>query len=211
MKHLRALALLVLTATIVGACSSPKSLTVAGYTAADLDGTRLVVLLPTSSEITMSNAEQFGSSRGVAGASAAETFDTELRTMLLGMIQNRLDSNSVLDYTVMPASGMHPLSASRDFTASGPVSWDNVKRAGQEAAIDYLLVIRDVRVGNTSGSDPRGDESVSASYSLLDVRKQSVMTSGSIAVNVAAPRTPITTHERLATELASKLPFTVIE
>jgi hypothetical protein len=211
MKLTRAAALLALTASIVAACGSPRQTTVEGYSSQNLNRKRIVVLLPAATEITFTNAEQFATSRGVAGASAAETFDSELRSMLVGMIQDRLDSNTVMSYAEMPVAGMYPLSATRDFGATGPLSWDNLKRAGQEGAIDYLLVLRDVRVGNTAGSDPRGNETVSAAYSLLDIRKQSVMTSGTLSVDVSAPRVVSTTHERIATELTGKLPFTVVE
>lgn len=211
MKLNRALALTVLTATVLASCTSPKQTTVAGYSSQDLNRKRIAVLLPSATEVRFENAELFGASRGVAGASAAETFDSELRTLLVGMIQDRLDSNNVLYYGEMPVAGIVPLSTSRDFSATGPASWETVKRAGQEGAIDFLVVLRDINVGNTSGSDPRGDETVSAAYSLLDIRKQSVVTSGAISIDVSAPRMPATTHERLAAALTAKLPFTVVE
>ena len=211
MKLTRSLGLLLMTASIVAACGSPKQATIEGYSSQNLNRTRVVVLLPTAGELTFADAERFGASRGVAGASAAETFDSELRTMLIGEIQGRLDSNNVMSYVDMPAAGIVPLSATRDFTATGPASWETIKKAGQEGAIDYLLVVRDIRVGNTAGADPRGDESVTAAFSLLDVRRQAVMTSGTISASVSAPRTAAATHERIAAELTGKLPFTVVE
>lgn len=211
MKLHHALATVSTAALILAGCGSSTRTTIEGYSDAQLNGRRVFVLLPSASDVRFSNAELFGTSRGVAGASASETLEGELRTVLVSAIQNRLDSNTVLNYAEQAVAGIVPLDATSDFTVTGPTSWANVKRAGQEGAIDYLIVLRDVSVTNTPGSDPRGDEAVAASYALLDVKSQKLMTSGTIGVDIGAPRTPSATHDRLAAELTAKLPFVVVE
>jgi hypothetical protein len=212
MKPFRVLCLMLLCSTLFTACSSSGSrTTVQGYSDASLNRKRVFVLLPSASEITFTDAAQFGASRGVAAASAGETFDAELRTVLINSLQDRLDSNTIFNYADQAVAGLVPLSAVRDFTATGPVSWDNVRKARQEGAIDYLIVLRDVTVGNTAGSDARGNETVTTTYSLLDPSERKVMSSGTLSVDVSSPRTPPMTSERLAAALTSRLPFVVVE
>jgi hypothetical protein len=212
MKSNRVLSLILLASTLFAACSSTTTRTsVEGYNDAALNRKRVFLLLPTGSEITFTNADQFGSSRGVAGASAAETFEGELRTVLVTALQDRLDSNTILNYAEQSAAGIVPLSATTDFNAEGPIAWETIRRARQEAAMDYLVVLRDVTVRNTAGSDARGSEAVTATYMLIDPGAKKVMSKGTVSVDVGAPRTPAMTHEQLAAELTGNLPFTIVK
>ena len=211
MKRYSAVAILLLAMTVAAGCGSARRITIEGYTDAQLNGRRIALLLPAAGDVRFTNAAQFAASRGVADVSAGETVDNELRTILAEALQSRLDSNTVLNYTDQPVAGIVPMSATGDFTAAGPTSWETVKRAAQEGNIDYLLVIRDVTVRSTPTGDARGDEAVSASYQLLDAAAGRTMTSGTIDFEVGAPRTPAMTYDRMALELTAKLPFVVGE
>ena len=211
MNRFKLLFIALLFSTVFIGCPSAKRLTIEGYDDAVLNAKRVFVLLPASADIRLTNAELYATSRGIDATSAGETIEGELRTVLVGAIQSRLDSNTVLNYFEQPVSGIVPLNATTDFNGAAPVTWSTVKRAGVEGNIDYLLVLRDVVVTSTPSSDPRGNEAVSASYSLLDIAAERVMTSGTIAVSISAPRTTASTHEGLAAELTAKLPFTVVE
>jgi hypothetical protein len=205
MKHTRTLLTLALIAIVASGCASSRRTTIEGYSDASLNRKRIFLLLPGESDVRFASAEQYAQPIGIAAASAGETFAGDLRSVLVSAIQSRLDSNAVFSYADQPVSGIVPLSAAHDFTASGPNDWDAVRRAGQEGAIDFLLVLRDASVANTSA----GDESVTVSYELLDVAARRVMTSGVVTASVGAPRTREMTHEKLADELTAKLPFLV--
>ncbi|MBC8145678.1 MAG: hypothetical protein H7X80_08830 [bacterium] len=217
MKKISFLSLVLLSAVLIAGCPSSRRIVLEGYNDAALNGKRVFVLLPTAGELRIESAPLFASSRGVDATSAGETMENELRTDLVAAIQERFDSNTVLNYAEQAVSGIVPLSARNDFNSLNasnqinPIDWPKIKSAGKEGNIDYLLVVRDVTVKNTAGSDPRGDENVRATYSLLDIASGKVMTSGEVEARVDAPRTPNMTHARLAAKLAEKLPFVVVE
>lgn len=210
MKHLISFSLLAVIAVLVSACGSSRRIVIEGYNDAALNGKRLFLLLPKASEVRFTNAALFAESRGVATPAAGETIENELRTDLTAAIQEQFDSNDVFNYADQVVAGMVPL-GDAEFTGATPKSWTSLTRAGREGNIDFLLVIRELSVANTSSSDPRGNEVVNLKYSLLDIANEKVMTSGDLSVDIDAPRTPAMTHVRIASALSSKLPFVVVE
>ncbi len=214
MNSLRTLSLLavVVTAALVAAgCGSSKRTTVEGYSDESLMRKRIFVLYPSGNQVTLGNTESFAYSRGVAAASAMETLDGELRTLLVPSLNQRLDSNTILGYSEEPVGRIVSINPSADFAGGKPKSWDQIERAAKEANIDYMLVINPIRINNSEPGTGKGDETVTANYLLLDTQKKKVMTSGEIEVTIEDPRTAATTYERLAAELTKKLPFWVGE
>lgn len=196
-------------AVMATGCGSSSRMTIEGYSDDMLSNRRVAVLFPGPTDITFTNLDALAASRGVDPAGAREDFHGELRTQLVDLLDATLDSNTVLDYTGMPVFGSIPLSAESDFSTATP-NWEKLRRAGREGNLDYMVVVNHMNVSNTpSSSGGRGDESVKASYSLLDLTRSKVMTGGTIDFTVSDPRTPSTTWERLVEKLTPKLPFMV--
>lgn len=173
-----------------------------------LNNKRIAVVIPDASELSLANPEILAASRGVAAAGVQEAFHGEFRTQLSDALGQRLDSNTVLGYSEQSIAGSVPIAAERDMSAGAPASWEKFRRAGREGNLDYMLVLNRVTVSNTASSTGgRGDERLQTSYSLLDLSRSKVMTSGTIDFEVNDPRSPGHTWDRLATELVRKLPF----
>ena len=200
--------LLLCIAITSAGCPSASRTTVAGYTDAMLNNKRISLVIPGASELNVANPDILAASRGVDPSGVREAFHGEFRTQLVDALGQRLDSNTVYGYTEQSISGSVPISAESDITAGAPASWDKFRRAGREGNLDYMLVLNRVTVSNTqSNSGGRGDERLQTSFVLLDLSRQAVVTSGTIDLKVSDPRTPGTTWDRLATELAQKMPF----
>lgn len=200
--------LLFSVAIMTTGCPSSSRITVEGYTDAMLSGKRIAVVLPGASELTLSNPEILAASRGVDASGVREAFQGEFRTQLVDALGQRLDSNTVMEYSEQAISGSVPISSQTDITANAPASWEKFRRAGREGNLDYMLLLNGVTVSNTvSSSGGRGDERLQGSFVLLDLSRQAVVTSGTVDFNVKDPRSPGHTWDRLATELSQKLPF----
>src|SRR5437867_1058706 len=142
MKHnvVGAATLLFITLLLAG-CGSSRRAMVSGYSDEMLNRKRILLLLPEDNDLLLNNSAAYASSRGVATESARETFAGEIRASLAPSINSRLDSNTVLNYRDLPASGIVPLNATGDFPGGAPKSWEQVTRAAHEGNIDYLLVL----------------------------------------------------------------------
>lgn len=195
---------------ILSGCGGSSNTPIKGYTAEMLAGKRVAVVIGERDDVTLRNAEAFGFSRGVSVAGAQEMAHEEVERLLAAALDAQLDSNTVLHYATLGSAASNPLSAHSEFSATAPVDWSKVQRAGREGNIDYFIVLQDLTFDNSlpTGSG-RGRESLSARYLLLDVTRRASMTSGSVDVTVGDPRTPETTYEQFARALTSKLPFYV--
>jgi hypothetical protein len=197
-------------ALLAAGCGSSSRTTIEGYSDDMLSNRRVAVLFPAASEITFSNVDALAASRGVDPAGAPEAFHGELRTQLVDKLDVALDSNTVLDYGSLPVAGSIPLSAESDFAIGSAPNWEKLRRSGREGNLDYLVVVNRMTVSNTpSSSGGRGDESVKASYTLVDLSRSKVMTGGTVDFTVSDPRTPSHTWQRLVEKLTPKLPFVI--
>src|SRR5688572_7686327 len=93
-----AMSMVVMSTALIDGCGSSRRTVIEGYSDEELNGRRIAILYPRAYQLSLTNNELLGASRGTTGASAAETFEGELRTMLVAAIQDRLDSNTVLNY-----------------------------------------------------------------------------------------------------------------
>ena len=199
-------------ACVLAGCPSSRQATVQGYTSEMLNRKRVFLLIPRTESLVVVNADAYAASRGAVAASAREMFASELRSMLTHALGQMLDSNTVLNYAEHAVSGVVTLDANTDFSASAPRDWELVKRAGREGNADFLIVLNSLSVDNRAPSGAgRGDETVRASYLLLDTERQRVMSTGNVSFSLSDPRTPAMTYERLASELSQRLPFHVRE
>jgi hypothetical protein len=200
----------IVLALLVSSCGSSSRTTVSGYSDEMLNGKRIFVLLPKPEEIMMNNSAAYAYSRGVATDGAREMLAGEIRTQLIQALSSRLDSNTVLNYQGEAVGAMIPLSASDDFTAGTPKSWDALTKAAHTGNFDYMIVLNPISFSNTpSTTGGRGGEDVEMSYSLLDLNEKKVMTTGTVTVDQSELSEPAATYNQLALELTRKLPFYV--
>lgn len=199
-----------LFAVLLAACGSSKRTTIKGYDDSMLNGRRIFMVTPPPEQVTMSNPDQFAAARGVAGATAREMLGNEFRTMLIPAMNQQLDSNTTYSYSEEPVGRMVVLNATSDFTNAGPVDWENVSRAAREGNIDYMIVLRNIKINNTGGGESgRGDEAASGDFLLLDAQNKKVMTTGDFDVEVKDPRKLETTWQLVAAEISKQMPFWV--
>lgn len=199
-----------LFAVLLSACGSSKRTTIKGYDDSMLNGRRIFVVTPSPEQVTMNNPDQFAAARGVAGATAREMLGNEFRTMLIPAMNQQLDSNTTYSYSEEPVGRMVVLNAISDFNNSGPVDWENVSRAAREGNIDYMIVLRNIKINNTGGGESgRGDESASGDFLLLDAQNKKVMATGDFDVEVKDPRKLETTWQLVAAEISKQMPFWV--
>lgn len=201
-----------LLAVLLAACGSSRRTTINGYDDATLNGHRIFVVTPLPDQVTMTNPDQFAAARGVAGATAREMLQSEFRTMLIPALNQQMDSNTTFNYSDEPVGSMVALNATNDFNNAGPINWEKVSQAAREGNIDYMIVVRNLEITNTTGGPSgRGDEAVSGRFILLDARNNKVMTSGEFDIAVEDPRKLETTWQMVATELSKRMPFWVGE
>lgn len=198
------------TALLVG-CGSGK-ISVAGYDNAALNDKRVFLLLPAEGQIVLANADVFAQSRGIGLAGAPGRVATEFRTDLAPALDGRLDSNTVLEYRQQTVGAVVPLDPAVDLpqgATSGSWDWDKLRDAARQGNIDYLLVMHSVRVENKVPKEDatRGEETVVATFSLLDPEQKKKMTTNEVRVTVKDPRKPADTYTQLAAAMAKKLPF----
>jgi|GEM_PF-1798231 len=205
-------AALVVVAVALGGCPSSKRIVVEGYDDAALVRKRIMLLLPDSKDVKLTDAAAYGYARGTTAEGGRDQMNAELRTKLTYEISQHLDSNTVLNYADQSLSGSIMLNSTADFTGAQPKSWDAYKRAGREGNIDFFVVLNNVTFSNTASSTGgRGKEGIEADYSLLDLQQQKVVTSGHISLGQEELTTPADTYRRLAEALVGKLPFAVSE
>ncbi len=206
------LALVTLMAALLAGCGGPSRVVIEGYPEAELNRKKIVLLLPEMNDLVMNNSSVYAASRGVTTEGAREALRDELRTSLSAALGVRLDSNTVTAYRDETVSGIVTLDATDDLNAGTPKSWDKFNDAARQGNIDFFLVITRFSVANTPPATTgagRGDETVNATFSLLDPVKRRVMTTGAIEFTAKDPRVPADTYTRLADELTRKLPFHV--
>jgi len=201
-----------LFAVLLASCGSSRRTTISGYDDSMLNGRRIFVVTPLPEQVTMTNPDQFAAARGVAGATAREMLQGEFRTMLIPALNQQMDSNTTFNYSEEPVGSMVGLNATNDFNNAGPTDWEKVLRAARDGNIDYMLVVRNMEITNTSGGPSgRGDEAVSARFILLDAHNRKVMTTGELDIAVEDPRKLETTWQMVAAELSKRMPFWVAE
>lgn len=208
-KLIPVLTALTIAAFLSNGCGSPRS-TVEGYSDAELSGKRVFVLLPDEGEYTFTSAANFAWSRGIGEAGAAGRISSEFRTSFANALDARYDSNTVHNYATQSVGSTTPLSAETGFVGA-PESWDwsVLDVARKSAAIDFLVVINDVKIDNTRPNDggDRGRETVTMRARLVDMATRKVLADQRVSTSVSDPRQPVDTYVLLARELAQKLPF----
>lgn len=194
---------------LLAGCSSSKRTTVDGYTDAMLTGKRVALLVPDVGDVKLESASNYAAARGTTGEAAREQLSSDLRAYLVPALDAELDSNIVLNYKDEPMGAQQPLSATTDFTSSGPVSWDLVDKAARAGNLDYLVVVRSMTIQGTSANTARGSETINAEYLLLDLPGKKVMAHGQVSASVQKINSPGETYTLLAQQLSGRLPFIV--
>jgi hypothetical protein len=207
-SHIIRYAALVVVAVFLAGCPSSRRITVDGYDDSMLNNKTIYVLLPDTSTVVIANPAAYAASRGVATDGVREALGAELRTRLIESLDARLDSNTTLSYASQAVGGVIPLTPTM-FNSGVPKSWDKLKQAGREGGFDYLLVMHGFKITTQSAATGRGPETVEANFTLLDVMKENVMSSGTVKVETDAPAMPADVYRKLAQELSRKLPFYV--
>jgi hypothetical protein len=199
----------LLLALMLGGCPSGKRVVVEGYSDNALVNKRIMVVAPEAADVKISNPAAFAFARGVVADASQEKLANELRTQLTPAIAARLDSNTVLYYKDQAVSGLVPMNATTDFTGAQPKSWETIRRAGREGNVDFLIVLNGMTIANSAASNGgRGTESVETTFSLLDTKAGTVVTSGRVSIP-SDEANPATTYARLAEKLTSQMPFYV--
>ncbi|MEO5930202.1 MAG: hypothetical protein ABIR47_09740 [Candidatus Kapaibacterium sp.] len=200
---------IVSLALALGGCPSHKRITLEGYNEGMLAGKRVAVIVPASADLVLADPAAYASSRGIDGGEAAAHLATEFPVNMTHTLGEQFDSNTVVSYKDQPVAGIVNLNATSSFAGGMPKSWDDVKRAGREGLMDYMIVLNNVTMRNSTSSAARGKEGVDADYILIDSQRGKVMTSGHISLSQEDVQTPMSTYQRLANQLAEKLPFSI--
>ncbi len=202
-------AMVLLLAAMLGGCPSSSSrVTVEGYRADMLVRKRIMVVTPDAADVTLSDPAAFASARGTVGEGAREQVAVDFRTRIMPAIASRLDSNTALLYNEQAVSGVVAINPTADFDGAKPKSWDAIKRASREGNIDFFIVLNGISFTTTSAGTASGTEAMVASYSLLDPKAGTVMTSGQVSVPAQAAN-PAALYDKFAEELVNRLPFHV--
>ncbi len=204
---LAAAAPLLLVVVLMG-CGSSARTAVEGYTDAMIDGRPVAIVIPEGADMALANPSDYAWSRGVAASGANGMFHDEIRRLLAPALDERLDSNSVVLYSDVPASAAAPV---MEVDVQKPVNWSALQSAARVAKVEFIIAIPSMHVDNMRPSGPgRGTEHVSLEYRLLDPTRSRVMASGQIDFEVGDPRVPADTYDELARRLSSRLPFRVV-
>ena len=116
----------------------------------------------------------------------------------------------MLNYADQAIAGSIPLNVTSDLAGGQPKSWDAFKRAGHEGNIDFFIAVNNISLSDAPSSNGgRGKEGVDADYTLLDLQRGKVVTSGHLSLDQEELGTPGDTYARLASALVAKMPFYV--
>ena len=201
---------LLAASAVLAGCSGSNRTSIDGKELWQFTGARLFLMLPTAEALRFENPKEFAWSRGTSEVAIASKFAAELHSKLTVALDSRLDSNSILDFSAQSVGLTNRMTSDVDFSGhESGWNWEKITRVGQLGSIDYLIVLRNVVIGNDKPDEPnlRGTERVSAQVLLVSIAESKVLDSQIASVEIEDPRKPNDTFLSLARAVAGSLPF----